>query len=89
MAQDTFLSFGLGFGVFLRDFVLPTPPAQCRAMVWVIGPLYWDTGLCFSCSSLLRPADPPPLGRGDALGNFATPTVAQDYVIFLLFGGII
>ena len=31
----------------------------------------------------------PPLGAGGALGNFTTPTVAQDYVIFLLFGGII
>ena len=84
MAQDTFLSFGLGFGVFLRVFVVPTPrsvpglvwvfcpfyrgpghvsyflfvclfvcffsvpasfvlpthPAQCLAMIWVIGPLY-------------------------------------------------
>ena len=40
----------------------------------------------FSCSFLFRPAEPP-RGAGGALGNFATPTVAQDYVIFLLFGG--
>ena len=32
---------------------------------------------------------PPPPGAGGVLGNFATPTVAQDYVIFLLFGGTI
>ena len=30
---------------------------------------------------------PPPSGRGGALGNFATPTVAQDYVILLISGG--
>ena len=46
--------------------------------------------VCVSCSfsfSSCRPA--PPLGAGGVLGNFATPTVAQDYAIFLLFGGII
>ena len=37
---------------------------------------------------IFRPADPP-LSAGGVLGNFATPTVAQDDVIFLLFGGII
>ena len=44
--------------------------------------------VCFTCSFLFRPVDPPPRGRG-VLGNFATPTVPQDYVIFLLFGGVI
>ena len=34
-----------------------------------------------------RPADPP-LVAGGILGDFATPTVAQDYVIFLIFDGI-
>ena len=29
-----------------------------------------------------------PLGAGGVLPNFATLTLAQDYVIFLLFGGI-
>ena len=32
---------------------------------------------------------PTPFVAGVVLGDFAAPTVAQDYVIFLLFGGII
>ena len=75
--------------MFLRVFVLPTPPRSVpghglgnRAV------LLRHRITCFSCSFFVRPTDPP-LGAGGALSNFATPTVAQDYVIFLLFGGII
>ena len=33
------LTFGPGLGWFLRFFCLADPLAECRAMVWVIGPL--------------------------------------------------
>ena len=85
--RTCFLSFGPGLGWFLRFFVRPTPPAQCWAMVWVIGPL--------SCTELyvfrvrfFSALPTPPLGAGGILGNFATPTVALHYVIFLIVGGI-
>ena len=46
-------------------FVLPTPPpAQCRAVVRVIGPLNCGTGLSLIRVLFFRPADPPPLGAG-------------------------
>ena len=56
-------------------------------MVWVIRPLYWGTGLYVFRVRFFFILPTLPLGAGGALGNFVTPTVAQDYVIFLLFGG--
>ena len=53
--KTRFLSFVLGLGCFLPGwaglgavpaFFRPAdPPAQCQAMVWVIGSLNWGTGL--------------------------------------------
>ena len=82
-------SLGLVWGV-PACFLLPTPPAQFRAMVWVIEPLYWGTEFyVFRVRFFFVLPTPPPIGVGGALGDFATPTVAQDYVMFFLFGGIV
>ena len=79
MAQDTFSEFWGGFGVVLAYFVLTTPPAQCRAVVWVIGPLNCGTGQSFFVLfSSCRP--PPRLEPGAIWGILATLTVAQDCV---------
>ena len=50
VAQDTFSEVFLGrvwSGSWV--FVLPAPPAQCRAVVWIIGPLNCGTRLSVFC----------------------------------------
>ena len=88
MAQlsKRFLSFWAGFGVVPACFVLPPSPAQCQAVVWVIGPLNCGTGLsvtglsffCVRFFFVLPIADSPPLAAGGNLSMLVTPTVAQD-----------
>ena len=57
--------FGPGLGWFLRFFVLPIPPAQCRAMVWVTGAPYRGLGLYVSrVRFFFVLPTPPPRGRG-------------------------
>ena len=90
--RTRFRSSWAGFGVVLACFVLPTPPAQCLAVVWAIGPLNCGTGLSFFrvLFFLVLPVLSP-LGVGDDLGILATPAVAQDCVAscFIFFGGTI
>ena len=77
----------------LTYVVLPTPPGQGRAVVWVIEPLICGTGQSFFCIFFLfRPAVSPPIGAGGDLSILATPTVAQDCVTScfpFFFGDII
>ena len=83
-----FRSFWVGFEVVPAFFVLPTPPARYRAVVWVIGPLNCGTGLSFFrvFSFFVLPI-PPLLGVGGDPGILVTPTVARDCVapLFSLF----
>ena len=88
---DPFLSFWVGFEVVLAFFALPTPPTQCRVVVYVIGPLICGTGqsffVLFSCSSCRS----PPLRAGGHLGILAIPTVGQDCATscVLFFGDLV
>ena len=66
MAQDTFLSFGLGFGVFLRVLSYHPPPRSVPGLVWVIFPFYRGPGhvsellgSVLGCSCVFCPTDPP------------------------------
>ena len=88
--RNAFWVLGLGLGLFLPFFpfffVLPTPPAQSQAVVWVIGPLKCDTGLSvFHVRLFVVLPTPFPTGPGAICprGIFTNPTVAQDRLIFL------
>ena len=85
--RTCFLSFWAGFGVVPAYFVLSTPPAHCRSVVWAIGPLKCGAGLSvLRFRFLFRHDDPPPLGAGGNLGILATPTFLQDCdFLFCLF----
>ena len=75
------LGFWTGFGVVPAYFVLPTSPAQYRAVVWGNRVIQlWDRTVSFTCVRFFRPADPPPPGARGDLGILVTSPVAQDCV---------
>ena len=82
-----FCAFGLGSGLSLNcvfvSLALPTPPAQCRARVWVvIGSQFEAEVVVFSCSFEFRPAyallRPEPAGDQSTL---STHTVVRDCLL--------
>ena len=91
--RTRFSEFWAGFGVVPAFFSsCRPPPAQCRAVVWVIRSLYCGTGLSiFRVRFFFVLPFPPPVWVGGGLGIFCHSDCGTGLCgfCFLLFGGII